>query len=197
VVKSLDSVLGYLREEIAKLDVGDRVNLIVVSDHGMGPISPEKYVNLNDHLDEAWVDHMVGGSPVYLIDPVEGFEDSITNSLSRTEGVQAWQKEEIPTHLHYGTSPRFPGIVAVADSFWSIGTKPNSSGYTGGAHGYDNNFTDMHTIFFAEGPAFRDGYIRPSFSNVEVYGIIAHILGLEPAQTDGNLNNVLDIFTTK
>jgi ectonucleotide pyrophosphatase/phosphodiesterase family protein 5 len=52
----------------------------------------------------------------------------------------------------------------------------------------------MHSIFMAEGPAFRKGYTRPPFSNVEVYGIIAHILNLEPVATDGNLDNVLDIF---
>jgi len=52
----------------------------------------------------------------------------------------------------------------------------------------------MHTIFMAEGPAFKKGYSHPPFENVEVYGIIAHILGLDPAETDGNLDNVRDIF---
>ncbi len=197
VVTYLDSVLGYLRTEIAKLEYSERMNLIVVSDHGMGPISSDRYVNLNDHLKEGWTDHVIGGNPVYLIDPADGFGDSVCISLNRTEGVSAWQAEDMPPHLHYGTSPRFPGIVAVADSFWSIGTKPVSSGYAGGTHGYDNAFTDMHAIFMAEGPAFRNGYTRPPFSNVEVYGIVAHILGLSPASTDGMLENVQDIFAAE
>jgi hypothetical protein len=124
-------------------------------------------------------------------------EDSITISLSEAEGVMAWQKEEIPEHLHYGSSPRFPGIVVVADSGWSIGLKDNSSGYTGGAHGYDIAFTDMNTIFYAEGPAFKENYSSAPFSNVEIYGIVAHILGLEPAPTDGNLENVRHIFRSE
>ncbi len=37
----------------------------------------------------------------------------------------------------------------------------------------------------------------PSFDNVEVYGIIAHILGLDPASTDGNLDNIRDIFASE
>ena len=194
VVKYLDSVLGYLRTGISKLGYADKVNLIVLSDHGMGKTSGDKYINLFDHMDESWTDYVIGGNPIYLIDPADGYEDLVTSSLDAVEGVSAWQKEDIPEHLHFGTSPRFPGIVAVADSLWSIGTKPDPSGYSGGAHGYDNRFTGMHTIFYAEGPAFRNGYSSSSFSNVEVYGIIAHILGLDPAETDGNLDNVRDIF---
>jgi len=183
-----------LRSEIKELPYGDKVNLIVLSDHGMGSISPDRYVNINNHIKEAWTESTVGGNPVYLIDPAEGFEDSITITLSKAEGVMAWQKEEIPEHLHYGSSPRFPGIVVVADSGWSIGLHDNTSGYSGGAHGYDNSFSEMHTIFYAEGPAFKNSISIPAFSNVEVYGIIAHILGLDPASNDGDLSKVSEIF---
>jgi len=194
VVSVLDSVLGYLRSEIAELEYADRVNLIVLSDHGMGPTSPDKYVNLAAHIKEQWTLRIVGGNPVYLIQPEEGCADSITAALSQVEGVTAWQKEEIPERLHYGSSPRFPGIVVVADSLWSIGANPDPSGYSGGAHGYDNAFTDMNTIFYAEGPAFKENYFSAPFSNVELYGIIAEILGLDRVSTDGKLENVWHIF---
>jgi predicted AlkP superfamily pyrophosphatase or phosphodiesterase len=197
MVASLDALLGYLRDGIAGLDYGERVNLIVVSDHGMGPISPEKYINLYAHIPGEWTVSVIGGNPVYLIQPREGYADSITGRLDPLEGVSAWQKEDIPERLHYGSSPRFPGIVVVADSLWSIGTRPDSSRFTGGTHGYDNAYTAMHTIFMAEGPAFKSAYTRPAFENVEVYGIIAHILGLDPAVNDGDLSRVSDLFTTK
>jgi alkaline phosphatase D len=197
MVSYLDSVLGYLRSEIAEWEYGDLVNLIVLSDHGMGPVSPEKYVNLTAHIQEDWTFSVIGGNPVYLIQPAEGKADSITMALEGIEGLSAWQKEDIPEHLHYGTNPRFPGIIVVADSLWSVGLKPDLSGYTGGAHGYDNAFTDMNTIFYAEGPAFKEDYSADPFSNVEVYGIIAEILGLDPVQTDGNLANVEHIFLEK
>ena len=195
VVAYLDSILGYLRTGIASLDYGDKVNLIVVSDHGMGPISPDKYVNLYDYVKEGWIDIIIGGNPVYLIDPAEGYEDSIVVNLNAAKGVSAWQKEDIPDHLHYGNSPRFPGIVVVSDSTWSIGTGTKTAGYTGGAHGYDNAFTDMHSIFYAEGPAFKKGISVPSFSNIEVYNIVSHVLGLDPAQNDGELSRVSEIFS--
>jgi alkaline phosphatase D len=194
VVSYVDSVLGYLRSEISTLEYGDLVNLIVLSDHGMAPTSPDRYVNLEEYIKEEWTVSVIGGNPLYLIQPEEGCADSITTTLNAVEGVSAWQKEEIPERLNYGRSPRFPGIVVVADSLWSIGTKADPSGYTGGAHGYDNAFTNMNAIFYAEGPAFKEGYSSAPFSNVEVYGIVAHILGLEPATTDGNLENVRHIF---
>jgi alkaline phosphatase D len=197
VVSSLDSILGYLRNEIAELEYGDRVNLIVLSDHGMGPLSPERYVNLTEHIEDHWTGSIVGGNPVYLIQPEEGYADSITITLNGIEGLSAWQKEDIPEHLHYGSSPRFPGIVVLADSLWSIGLNPDPSGYSGGAHGYDNAFTAMNTIFYAEGPAFKENYSSDPFSNVEVYGIIAEILGLDPVPTDGELENVRHILKTE
>jgi len=197
VVEYLDSILGYLRSEINSLAYGDRVNLILLSDHGMGSISPDKYVNIGAYMSESWTESIVGGNPVYLIDPAEGYADSISTTLNALDGVFAWQRDDIPEHLHYGNSPRFPGLVVVADSGWSIGTVDDPSGYRGGAHGYDNRFSQMHTIFYAEGPAFKQDYTFPSFSNVEVYGIIAHVLGLEPASTDGELSNISEIFATE
>jgi len=194
VVSYLDSILGYLRSEIAELEYGKLVNLIVLSDHGMGPTSPDKYVNLTEHLKEEWTVSIVGGSPVYLIQSEDACADSITVALNSVEGVTAWQKEDIPEGLHYGNSPRFPGILVVADSLWSIGTRADASGYSGGAHGYDNAFSDMNAIFYAEGPAFKENYSSKPFSNVEVYGIIAEILGLDPAPNDGELENVRHIF---
>lgn len=197
VVNYNDSILGYLRSEIEKLPYGEKVNLVVLSDHGMGPISADRYVNLNDYIKEEWAVSVIGGNPLYLVEPETGFTDSITLALNQVEGVSAWQKDEIPARLHYGSSPRFPGIVVVADSLWSIGTRDNASGYSGGTHGYDNAYTAMHTIFYASGPAFKENYISAPFSNVEVYGIIAHVLGLDPAETDGDLSHVQDIFSTK
>ena len=87
--------------------------------------------------------------------------------------------------------------MVLADSTWSLGFNPDPSGYSGGAHGYDNAFTDMHTIFYAEGPAFKENFSAESFSNVEVYGIIAHLLDLDPADTDGDISHVSGLFKTK
>lgn len=190
VLEELDNILGYLKRGIGALEYGDKVNLLVTSDHGMGATSAERYVNIYDHIEAEWVEKVIGGNPVYLVDAVDEYVDEAVSSLDAAEGISAWKKTDIPAHLNYGSHSRMTDILLVADSSWSVGTKPEMSDYSGGAHGYDNSNTDMHNIFFAEGPDFRFGYEHPPFENVDIYPLIAHILGLEPAETDGQLEDV-------
>lgn len=195
VIGELDGILAALRKKISQLPYGDRVNLLVTSDHGMGATSPDRYVNMFDHVREEWIEDVIGGNPMYLVDAVDGFEDSVATGLDRAEGITAWLKNQVPAYLHYGTNPRIPDVVLVADSSWSVGTKSDPSGYTGGTHGYDNRNTDMHHIFYAEGPAFKSGYTHPPFENVDIYPLIAEILGLDPASVDGKLEDVEGMLT--
>ena len=190
VIQNLDRILGDLRDELSKLPYGDKINLIVTSDHGMGAISPDRYVNMLDHVDQAWMKDFYGGNPVYLIDTWEGYADTTAKVLDDVDGLSAWKKEDLPKYLNYGTNERIPEVVVVADSSWSIGAREDAAGYNGGAHGYDNTNSDMHTIFFADGPAFKDNYKHPSFENVDIYLLIAQILDLEPAETDGDIKRV-------
>lgn len=194
VVTELDQILGELRNKLKQLPISNRINLIVTSDHGMGAISPERYVNLDDYLEDDWVDFITGSNPVILIDAKDNFRDSIVASLDAVTGVSAWKKENIPAHLKYGSNNRIPDILVVADSSWSIGTGANAGKYTGGTHGYDNSDMDMNTIFYAEGPSFRSDYVQPPFENVNIYPLIAYLLDLEPAENDGNLDNVRSLL---
>ncbi|MEX2370365.1 MAG: ectonucleotide pyrophosphatase/phosphodiesterase [Bacteroidales bacterium] len=190
VVTEMDHLLGELRNKIGQLPYGDRVNMIVTSDHGMGAVSPERYVNMNDHVAQEWIEMVIGGNPMYLVDALEGFEDSVVINLNSVDGISAWRKGDVPSHMNYGSNKRIPDIVVTADSSWSVGLKPDPSGYTGGSHGYDNMNPDMHSIFYATGPAFKKSYLHAPFENVDIYPLIAHILRLEPADTDGNLKDV-------
>ncbi len=194
VIEQLDGILSVLRKEISKLPYGEKVNLIVTSDHGMGAISPERYVNIYDYVNREWIESDFGSNPFYLIDAIDGYEDSVAHILNRVDGISAWRKENIPAYLNYGSHPRITDIVVVADSAWSVGVKADPSGYSGGTHGYDNSNSDMHAIFYADGPAFKDNYIHPSFENVHIYSLIAHILDLDPAETDGNIEEVKDML---
>jgi len=110
--------------------------------------------------------------------------------LDPLEGVEAYRKENLPEHLHYGTSIRIPDVVVFADSSWSIGTKDDASDYTGGAHGYDPADQDMGAVFYATGPDFKRGYTQAEFQNVDIYGLICKILKLDPAANDGDMERV-------
>jgi predicted AlkP superfamily pyrophosphatase or phosphodiesterase len=190
VIENLDRILGDLRDELSKLPYGDKINLIVTSDHGMGAISPDRYVNILDHVDQAWIKDFYGSNPVYLIDTRDGYADTTAKVLDAEEGISAWKKEDVPKYLNYGTNDRIPEVVVVADSSWSIGVKKEAADYNGGVHGYDNTNSDMHAIFYADGPAFKDNFKHSSFENVDIYLLIAQLLELEPAATDGDIERV-------
>ena len=66
-----------------------------------------------------------------------------------------------------------------------------------GTHGYDNDFKDMHAIFYAAGPAFKKGFVHPTFENVNIYPLIAKIMNLKPAPVDGKLENVETMLVVK
>jgi len=185
VVESLDSLVGVIRGKIALLPFADRVNLIVLSDHGMASVSPEKYINLKSVVPDRMIESISGGNPVYLINPASGKADSVLLLINSTSGVKAWRKSELPEKWHYGTHPRIPEIVVVADSSWSIGTRPSAS-RSRGAHGYDNQNPELYSIFYAAGPAFKKNRTLQELNNVDVYNIVCKILNLKPAPNDGN-----------
>jgi alkaline phosphatase D len=190
VVERLDSLIGVLHSRLSSLPCADRVNLIVLSDHGMGQVSPDRYVNLRSVIPERMIASMFGGNPVFTINAADGKEDSVLYYLNKTRGLKAYAKSDVPARLHYGTHPRIQDIVVIADSSWSIGTRPDGSSYSGGAHGYDNANSDMHAIFYAAGPAFKKGYLFGQLDNVDIYNLICRILKIKPAPNDGNPDQI-------
>ena len=63
-----------------------------------------------------------------------------------------------------------------------------------GEHGYDNADLRMQALFVAHGPAFRRGVGHAVFPNVDVYPLMAHLLGITPAANDGNYDAVRDML---
>lgn len=190
VVMRLDSLIGVLRTKLSALPYVKKINIILLSDHGMGSISSERYINLRDIVPKRMITSITGGNPVYLINPSEGKRDSVLYLLNSVKGLKAWRKSEVPAKWHYGTNSRIPEIVVVADSSWSIGTKTGTSSERGGAHGYDNSNSDMFAIFYAAGPSFKKNYHFKELNNVDVYNLICRILDIKPAKNDGNPDHI-------
>ena len=195
LVEQLDSLLGIFNSKLSQLPHAHKINFIVVSDHGMADISPEKYINLSDYVERDWFDFITGGNPVYSLQPKQEFKQKALEALRAIENLKVWERNEIPERLHYGSNPRIQDLVIEAEAGYSIGFTPNAERYSGATHGYDNANPDMHGIFYAKGPAFKNGFEHEAFQNVNLYTIVTHILGLEPVETDGNFNEVKDLFS--
>ena len=185
-VLSVDSVLAQLMAGIHTRHLDDSIDVLIVSDHGMTEVSPSRVAYLDDVVDSANV-NVVYQSPLLLITARDDNQDALLSRLKRLAHVSAWKKEGVPARLHYGTSVRITPIVGVADIGWTIGWRHGTPWWGKGAHGYDNVAPDMRALFLARGPNFRPGSTIAEFPNVDVYDLLAHLLGLAPAPNDGTL----------
>ncbi|MBP6977741.1 MAG: ectonucleotide pyrophosphatase/phosphodiesterase [Bacteroidales bacterium] len=189
-VQVMDSLVGVLIQKLQQLPHYPLINLIVLSDHGMGSISEEKVIFLSDYLQPGWIENYQGGNPNYNISTTDDCLDIAFQALRRVDHITTWKVNQVPCKLHYGKNPRCGDLVVVADSGWSVRWDNRGSYEYGGAHGYVPENPDMHAIFYAMGPSFKSGFRQPSFSNLDVYSLIARILDIKPAKTSGSLKKI-------
>jgi hypothetical protein len=48
----------------------------------------------------------------------------------------------------------------------------------------------MAALFVAHGPDFRKGVVQPAFDNVDVYPLLAKLVGVTPQSNDGDLGDL-------
>ncbi|WP_102407991.1 ectonucleotide pyrophosphatase/phosphodiesterase [Parabacteroides bouchesdurhonensis] len=185
-VEELDGVLNHFFTEARKLDIFDKIDFLVVSDHGMATCYPDKYVNLIDYLPIDSFDYVFDGVPTLLY-PKKTYLDSAYAILKRVPHITVWKKNEIPVKYVYGSNPRIGDLVVVPD----IGTylhfrKGKITPYKTATHGFDNYTPEMEAIFYAAGPSFKKHTEIPVMANVNLYLLIARLLGLQPAPNDGD-----------
>ncbi|WP_266205529.1 alkaline phosphatase family protein [Pontibacter kalidii] len=181
-VKELDARLKQLTEAVAV--TGLPVNYIFVSDHGMIQIDQENTLPLPAAVDTAKFLVSGGGMVVELHAKNKKDIKPTYRKLKKEAGgaYKVYTKSNIPKHLHYGKKAdkynRVGDILLLTDApkvFHFSSRKPAP-----GAHGYDPTAVkEMHATFYAWGPGFKEGVKTAAFSNVQVYAIVARLLGLE------------------
>ncbi|XP_029903094.1 ectonucleotide pyrophosphatase/phosphodiesterase family member 5 [Myripristis murdjan] len=194
VIVNIDEKLGFLRNELRKAGLYEKVNLIVTSDHGMTQLSPDKIIELDVYVSRdlyTWVDK----SPVVGILPKEGhFEDVYSKLADANPHMMVYKKVEVPEHLHYKHNIRIMPIIIEAQEGWTV--MQNRTGrFMLGNHGYNNSLPSMHPVFVARGPAFRQDYVKTSMRSVDLYPLMCHILSLRPLPNNGSLANVRDLLS--
>lgn len=189
-IARVDSMVGALVAGLAVHGLTDRVNLVVVADHGMTATSPERQIFLYDYVDSSQI-NVVDWSPVAAIVPRDHQEEVVYSRLKAAHPQLAvYRKDEIPARFHYRSHARITPIVAVAAEGWRIARRSRPLREPGGDHGYDPALLSMGALFVAAGPAFRRGLVVEPFHNVHVYELLARLTGLPPAPNDGSLDSV-------
>jgi predicted AlkP superfamily pyrophosphatase or phosphodiesterase len=193
-IQQADDLIGYLAQKMKEAGLSENTNLMIVSDHGMAEVSQDRIVILDDMIDPDDVE-MVEYSPSVMMNVVgENDEDVYQTLKENNEHYRVYKKEEIPDRYHLRNHPRVPELLMVAEIGYTITNREyfeSRENYpSGGAHGFDNQAKEMHAIFVANGPAFKQNYTMPAFENVHLYSLMTHLLNIDPAQTDGDLDSV-------
>jgi predicted AlkP superfamily pyrophosphatase or phosphodiesterase len=192
-VLRVDSALARLVSGLEARRIYDSVDVIVVADHGMSPISSARVVYLDDVVDSASV-QVVNLTPNLMLGARDGDNDALLARLKKLPHLTVWKKQDVPARLHYGTSPRITPIVGVVDDGWMLEWRHAKPYGDGGEHGYDNAVQNMRALFLAHGPDFRPGSTIAEFPNVDVYDLLARLLGISPAPNDGTIAPFLPVL---
>ena len=184
-VEAADRLLGRLIYGVEALSHADRIGLVVVSDHGMAAPDPERLTVLPDVADLGGVRLMAAGPAmsVHVGDPARSraLRDELNAGLPH---ARAHVREEIPAHLHARGNARIGDILVIPDGLGLVGFRRAVERarrlLRPGMHGWDPRLPEMHGIFLAMGPGIAAGVGLPAVRAVDVYPLIAHLLGLTP-----------------
>ena len=190
-----DSYLGRLVAGLTQRGLLDRVNIVIVSDHGMASVDDEHVIVADDYVtpEDALISNI---NPDLSLFPMAGREDAVYTKLTHAHPhLKVYRRAETPArwHLRDSTSPRVPPLTAIADPGWQIlrrtaaeNIKAGRATGIRGQHGWDPQLMSMRAIFIAAGPAFKRGATVAPFENVSVYNVLAKVLQVTPKPNDGD-----------
>jgi predicted AlkP superfamily pyrophosphatase or phosphodiesterase len=214
-IKLQDGRIGDLLDRL-KAERLPPINVVIVSDHGMTDVSPDRVMLLDDYLDPASVE-IDFQSPAMGLRPVKGHGSArdivralaglphakayLTDNRPPIPGLAGWwhrldvslfhRAAYLPARFHLTGNPRIPDVWIVPELGWHIQTRANAKVPAvhdqKGDHGFDNACQDMHGILIANGPSFRsDGTVIDPVANIHIYNLLCAALHLTPAPNDGD-----------
>jgi predicted AlkP superfamily pyrophosphatase or phosphodiesterase len=183
-VRHVDALMGILMADLKAVHLP--VDLIVLADHGMATVEGD-WIDLDRYADLS--KFVTNGSLLYAPD-----EQAAARAYRQLHGASdkfvAYRRRDVPAYLHFNSNARIGDPVVIPTGPYLIRAHPpdKPEAPPKGDHGYDpSKMKSMRAIFYAAGPDIRVGYKLRAFENVDVYPLIAHILGLRVGQIDGKL----------
>ncbi|KAL8120225.1 hypothetical protein AgCh_017388 [Apium graveolens] len=199
-VARIDGLIGRLIDGLERRGVFQDVSIIMVGDHGMVGTCDHKLIFLEDlapwiEIPKDWIQDY---SPVLSIRPppsnsaadvVKKMNEGLgSGKVNNGKYLKVYLKEELPSRLHYHANDRIPPIIGLIEEGFKVEQKGTKGKECGGAHGYDNAFFSMRTIFIGHGPRFAKGVKVPSFENIQIYNLVTSILNISAAPNNGTLS---------
>ena len=194
-----DIALTRLVQGLQQRGLFDQLNMILLSDHGMAGVPLANSIKIDQLIPLDQVQTVSKGI-LAGFNPKPGHDfAAIERKLEQPQQhMRCWDKSRVPARLAYGSNPRIPQLLCLADVGWRITTTDDLArrrdNLSIGEHGYDNADPLMQALFIAHGPAFRVGAKLPAFPNVDVYPLMTHLLGIPAAANDGDYDAVKDML---
>ncbi|RMZ58023.1 alkaline phosphatase family protein [Chryseobacterium nematophagum] len=192
-VELVDKAIGDMVQKVNDLGL-ENVNFIFVSDHGMIKVDHENPLEIPKLLlDKERFDIYNSQTllRVYVKKPVEVKNIYQTLKNTKNKDYEVYLDKKLPKYLNFrskdDTYNRIGQILLIPHAPKIFLPKGKTTSI--GKHGYDPRAVpEMKASFFAWGPQFKNKLTIDEFTNVNVYPLVAEILGLKIEQPiDGKL----------
>lgn len=192
-VHLIDQAIGDLVQKVNGLGLKN-VNFVFVSDHGMIKVDGGTPLEIPALLfDKNRFDFYNSQTllRVYVknSDEVKAVYKQL--KANKTDDYEVYLDKKLPRYLHFATRDdqynRIGQILLIPKApkiFLEKGKKTSV-----GKHGYNPKVVpEMKATFFAWGPEFKNNLVIDEFANINVYPLVAEVLGLKIDQPiDGKL----------
>ena len=186
-VKLVDNAIGNLVEKVNQLGLKN-VNFIFVSDHGMIKVDKENPLSIPEMLlNKERFDIYNSQTLLRVVVKNPNEIKAVYHQLkaTKTGDYKVILTKRFPRKLHYGTKDdkynRIGQILLVPNAPKIFLEKGKSTSV--GKHGYNPRITpEMKAVFYAWGDVFKNNLEISEFSNVNIYPLVAEILGLKVSQ---------------
>ena len=193
-IGEVDAAIGRLLDGLHSRGLDASTNVIVVSDHGMASVPNGQTIAIEDMVDPTIATDVSMGQSVGFA-PLPGKRREAEKVLLGAHAqYDCWTRQTLPARWHYGSNPRIPPIVCQMHEGWNALSRASVAARTPGtrgSHGYDNALPSMRAVFIARGPSFNQGQTIAGFDNVDVYPLLARLLGIPAAPNDGDAERLL------
>ncbi|MCD9617197.1 alkaline phosphatase family protein [Chryseobacterium gleum] len=202
-VHLIDQAVGDLVQKVNRLGLKD-VNFVFVSDHGMIKVDGGTPLEIPAVLfDKNRFDFYNSQTllRVYVKNPDEVKKVYKELKAGKTDDYEVYLDKKLPRYLHFAARDdqynRIGQILLIPKApkiFLEKGKKTSV-----GKHGYNpKTVPEMKATFFAWGPEFKNNMTIGEFANINVYPLVAEILGLKIDQPiDGKLKVLKETLKEK
>jgi predicted AlkP superfamily pyrophosphatase or phosphodiesterase len=184
-VRQTDALLGRVLREVSR--PGRRMALVVVSDHGMAPVSREIRIDRLLAGTGGIRVHASGRTANVYCSETQGCRQA-EGRLRELEGTSVWARADLPAALRCDRATRTGDLVAIAPAGAYFADGPSDRPPARGMHGDRPEIPEMRGVFRAWGAGLRRGARREVLEAIDVAPLICFLLGIRPPDgIDGRL----------